>query len=74
MAYNLAAIFIMFLLIIFPEVTSLTLWEIFCKTGKVDDYLNYRREFSIAADENTERSACYAAFDERPGSTGNPGR
>ncbi len=52
----------------------MTLWEIFCKTGKIDDYLNYRREFSIASDESIERSACYAAFNEGSGSARNSGR
>lgn len=46
----------------------MTLWEVFCKTGKIDDYLNYRREFFTDSDDNIERSACYAAFDERSGS------
>ncbi len=51
----------------------MTLWEIFCRTGKIDDYLSYRKELSIVPDENIERSECYAAFDEGSGSAGNSG-
>lgn len=52
----------------------MTLWEVFCKTGKIDDYLSYRRHSDIAEDKDIERSACYAAFNERSGSAGNSGR
>lgn len=37
-------------------------------TGKIDDYLSYRKEFAITDNKNTERSACYDAFNERAGS------
>lgn len=46
----------------------MTLWEIFCSTGKVQDYLSYRREVAETEDkEERERSGCYASYNERSG-------
>ena len=41
----------------------MTLWEIFCSTGKVDDYLSYRRE--TAGTEEKEES--YASYNKGSG-------
>lgn len=49
----------------------MSFWEIFCKTGKIDDYLSYRMEEMQQTDENTdntERAECYASYNERSGS------
>ncbi|MGN0584651.1 MAG: hypothetical protein ACI4JD_04285 [Ruminococcus sp.] len=45
----------------------MTLWEIFCETGRIDDYLTYRREECRSDDTDRERSVCYASDNERSG-------
>ncbi len=50
----------------------MTPWEIFCSTGKIEDYLNYRQ--FTADEDHKERSAFYADHHERSGSAGTAGR
>lgn len=45
--------------ILIPEVIDITLWERFCMTGKIEDYLLYRQEAS--ADMIKKGSVHYAS-------------
>lgn len=49
--------------IIIPEVMHITLWEKFCLTGRIEDYLLYRKE--TGSDMTMKGSVHYASDVER---------
>lgn len=48
----------------------MTLWEIFCSSGKVDDYLSYRRETDTTykTDKTEKKEESYASYSNGSGS------
>lgn len=69
MVQNKAVIILTAAPIIIPEVVHITLWERFCLTGKIEDYLQYRQE--TGADMIRKGSVHYASDVERDCTTRN---